>query len=150
MTETRQDAPWPLPRFYFEVAIKGVETMSFQEVTGLAPETQAIAHRSGGASTFSVVKMPGLAKHDHVTLKRGIVRRDHGLLAWYANITMNTIERADVTISLLDETGKASMVWTLAQCWVVKLTGADFHAGGNDVAIESVELAHDGITTTQP
>lgn len=148
MAGKEQEAPWPLPRFYFEVDIKGVgEKLAFQEVTGLSAETQVIEYRSGNSPTFSTVKMPGIAKNGNVTLKKGIFAKDNKLFEWYAKIKMNTIERADVTIKLLDEGGKAAMVWTLANCWPSKITGTDLKADGNDVAVESVEIVHEGIKT---
>lgn len=59
---------------------------------------------------------------------------------------MNTIKRVPVTISLLDEAGAPTMVWTLANAWPTKITGTDLKADGNEVAIESIEIAHEGIT----
>jgi phage tail-like protein len=59
---------------------------------------------------------------------------------------MNTIERVPVTISLLDEAGAATMVWTLTNAWPTKITGTDLKSEGNEVAIESIEIAHEGLT----
>jgi len=59
---------------------------------------------------------------------------------------MNTIKRLPVTISLLDETGKPTMVWTLANAWPTKITGTDLKAEGNEVAIETIEIVHEGLT----
>lgn len=150
MPGDKQEAPWPLPRFYFEVDIKGAvgEKLAFQEVTGLSAETQVIEYRSGNSPQFSAVKMPGIAKNGNVTLKKGIFAKDNKLFEWYAKIKMNTIERADVTIKLLDESGNAAMIWTLTNCWPSKITGADLKSDGNDVAVESVEIVHEGIKTS--
>jgi len=51
-----------------------------------------------------------------------------------------------VTISLLDEAGAATMVWTLTNAWPAKITGTDLKSDGNEVAIESIEIAHEGLT----
>lgn len=59
---------------------------------------------------------------------------------------MNTIKRVPVIISLLDETGKPTMVWTLANAWPTKITGTDLKAEGNEVAVETIEIAHEGLT----
>ncbi len=59
---------------------------------------------------------------------------------------MNTIKRVPVTISLLDESGAPTMVWTLANAWPTKLTGTDLKSDGNEVSIESIEITHEGIT----
>ena len=65
---------------------------------------------------------------------------------WFNEIKMNTIKRVPVTISLLDETGAGTMVWTLANAWPTKITGTDLKSDGNEVAIETIEIVHEGIT----
>jgi phage tail-like protein len=59
---------------------------------------------------------------------------------------MNTIKRVPVIISLLDETGNPTMVWTLNNAWPAKITGTDLKAQGNEVAVETIEIAHEGLT----
>lgn len=59
---------------------------------------------------------------------------------------MNTIKRETVTIQLLDEQGSPTMSWTLTNAWPTKVTGTDLKSGTNEVAIESMELAHEGLT----
>uniref|UniRef100_A0A486XPI5 Phage tail protein n=1 Tax=Rheinheimera sp. BAL341 TaxID=1708203 RepID=A0A486XPI5_9GAMM len=60
---------------------------------------------------------------------------------------MNTVKRVPVTISLLDETGAAAtMVWVLANAWPAKITGSNLDSDANEVAIESIEIAHEGIS----
>lgn len=63
-------------------------------------------------------------------------------------IKMNTIERTAITISLLDESNKPTMVWTLKNAWPTKVTGTDLKAEGNEVAIESIEIVHEGLEIT--
>ena len=58
---------------------------------------------------------------------------------------MNTIKRVPVTISLLDEGRAPTMVWTLANAWPTKITGTDLKSDGNEVAVESIEIAHEGL-----
>ena len=58
---------------------------------------------------------------------------------------MNTIERKTVTISLLDESGAPTMVWTLNNAWPTKITGTDMKSDGNEVAVETIEVAHEGL-----
>ena len=136
---------WPLPKFRFEVKWDS-EVMSFQEVSGLNVETQPIEYRAGDNTAFSVVKMPGLRKYGNVTMKKGVFRGDSKLWEWFNQIKMNTVQRKPVTISLLDEAGKPTMVWTLANAWPAKVTGTDLKAQGNEVVVEIIEIAHDGIT----
>lgn len=136
---------WPMPKFYFQVKWDS-EVMSFQEVSGLDIEAQPIEYRSGDSPEFSTIKMPGIKKSGNVTMKKGVFKSDNKFWDWFSQIKMNTIKRVPVTISLLDETGAPTMVWTLANAWPTKITGTDLKSDGNEVAIESIEIAHEGMT----
>jgi phage tail-like protein len=136
---------WPLPKFYFQVKWD-TEEMSFQEVSGLDIEAQPIEYRLGNSPEFSTVKMPGLKKSGNVTMKKGVYSGDNKFWDWFNQIKMNTIARVPVTISLLDESGDPTMVWTLANAWPTKITGTDLKSDGNEVAIETIEIVHEGLT----
>jgi phage tail-like protein len=136
---------WPLTKFYFEVKW-GDATMSFQEVSGLDVEAQPIEYRHGDSPVFSTIKMPGLKKYGNVTMKKGVFKSDNKFWDWFNQIKMNTIKRVPVTISLLDEAKKPTMTWTLANAWPTKVTSTDLKAEGNEVAIETIEIAHEGLT----
>ena len=136
---------WPLPKFHFQVKWDS-EVMQFQEVSGLDLEAQPIEYRHGDSPEFSTIKMPGIKKSGNVTMKKGVFKSDNKFWDWFTQIKMNTIKRIPVTISLLDESGGATMVWTLANAWPTKITGTDLKSDGNEVAIESIELAHEGVT----
>lgn len=135
---------WPLPKFYFEVKWDS-EVMSFQEVSGLDTEAQIIEYRAGDSKEFTTIKMPGLKKSGNVTMKKGVFKSDNKFWKWFSQVKMNTIKRVPVTISLLDESGKPTMVWTLANAWPTKITGTDLKADGNEAAIETIEIAHEGL-----
>ena len=136
---------WPIPKFYFEVKW-GAQVMYFQEVSGLDVASQPIEYRHGDSKEFSVVKMPGIKKFGTVTMKKGVFKGDNKFWDWFIKIKMNTILRIPVTISLLDKSGAPTMVWTLANAWPTKVTGTDLKADGNEVAIETIEIAHEGVT----
>lgn len=136
---------WPLPKFHFQVKWDA-EVMSFQEVSGLDIEAQPIEYRHGDSPEFSTIKMPGIKKSGNVTMKKGVFKSDNKFWDWFNQIKMNTIKRVPVTISLLDETGAPTMVWTLANAWPTKLTATDLKSDGNEVSIESIEITHEGIT----
>ena len=136
---------WPLPKFYFQVKWDS-EVMSFQEVSGLDIEAQPIEYRHGDSPEFSTISMPGIKKSSNVTMKKGVFKSDNKFWDWFKQIKMNTVKRVPVTISLLDEAGAPTMVWTLANAWPTKITGTDLKADGNEVAIETIEIAHEGIT----
>ncbi|WP_292996462.1 phage tail protein [Nitrosomonas sp.] len=136
---------WPMPKFYFQVKWDS-QVMSFQEVSGLDIQSEEIKYRHGDSPEFSVIKMPGMKKVGNITMKKGIFKGDNKFWDWFKQIKMNTIKRLPVTISLLDETGKATMVWTLTNAWPTKITGTDLKSEGNEVAIESIEIVHEGLT----
>ena len=136
---------WPMPKFHFEVKWDS-EVMSFQEISGLDTEAQPIEYRHGDSPEFSTIKMPGIKKTGNVTMKKGVFKSDNKFWDWYSQIKMNTIKRVPVTISLLDEGGAPTMVWVLANAWPTKITGTDLKSDGNEVAIETIEIAHEGIT----
>lgn len=144
MAGDANDKVWPLPKFYFSVSIDG-KVMPFQEVYGLDTETQIIEYRAGNSKQFSTIKMPGIRRTGNVTLKKGVFAKDNALYDWYKDIKMNLIKRAAVTISLLDESGAPTMVWTLVNAWPTKITGTDLKADGNEVAVETLELAYEGL-----
>ncbi len=140
----QSSATWPLPKFSFEVNLYG-DVASFQEVSGLASETQVIEYRGGNSPQFSTVKMPGIKKYGNITLKKGVFKSDSNFWDWYNQIAMNTIKRAPITISLLDETGAAAMVWTLANAWPTKITATDLKPNGNQITVDTIEIAHEGL-----
>jgi phage tail-like protein len=136
---------WPIPKFHFQVKWDS-NVMSFQEVSGLDVEAQPIEYRAGDNPVFSVTKMPGIKKYGNVTMKKGVFNSDNKFWDWFNQIKMNIIKRAPVTISLLDEAGNPTMVWTLSNAWPTKITGTDLKAEGNEVAVECIEIAHEGLT----
>jgi len=136
---------WPMPKFYFKVVMNSTE-ISFQEVSGLDTESQPIEYRHGNNPLFSTIKMPGIAKYGKVTMKKGVFISDNKFWEWYNQIKMNTIKKEAVIISLLDETGNPTMTWTLTNAFPTKITAADIKTDGNEVAIETIEISHEGLT----
>lgn len=142
-----ENTTWPLPKFYFSVTgIPGNPV--FQEVTGLESEAQVIEYRAGNSSVFSPIKMPGLQKVGNVTMKKGIFVTDDTLWTWFSSIAMNTITRSTVVVNLLDETGAPRMMWTLNNAFPTKLSGTDLKSDGNEVAVESIEIAYETMTVS--
>ncbi|MDP8567981.1 phage tail protein [Methylophilus aquaticus] len=142
---SQQSNVWPLPKFSFQVTW-GSQVAVFQEVSGLDMEAPVIEYRRGDNPAFSTIKMPGVKKYGNITMKKGIFKSDPKLWDWFNQIKMNTTKRVTVTISLLDEAGKPTMIWTLANAWPTKISGTDLKAEGNEVVIESIEVAHEGLT----
>ena len=137
---------WPLPSFYFKVSVTDVGDISCSEVSGLETEYDMIEYRAGDSPVFTKRKMPGMRKASDVTLKKGIFKDDKAMWDWINSIKLNTIKRATVTISLLDESGKPVKTWELTNAWPKKITVEGFKADGNTAAIETLILAHEGVT----
>lgn len=150
MTGETQNSTWPLPKFYFSVTGLPGAPVSFQEVTGLETENTPIEYRHGDSPSFYPIKMPGLGKVGNVTMRKGIFVNDTALWAWFNQIKLNTIARTTVVVNLLDETGAPKMVWTLNNAFPVKVTGTDLKSEGNEVAVESVDIAYETLVISAP
>ena len=141
---------YPMTALNFKVGW-GDATSSFSEVSGLTLETETVEYRGGAHPEQTVQKMPGLRKYGSVTLKRGIVPTDgNGLFAWFNQVQAGGEFRRMVTVSLCNEQQEIVMTWTMKSAWPVKLEGPGLKATGTEVAIESLEFAHEGITVTIP
>ena len=136
---------YPLVKFHFQVEWGGTQ-IGFTEVSGLNVETKVVEYRHGASPQYSKVKMPGLQEYGNITLKRGTFASDNEFYNWWNTVKLNTIERRDITISLLNENHEPVVVWKVNNAWPVKVDSTDLKADGNEVAIESMEIAHEGIT----
>jgi phage tail-like protein len=136
---------YPLPKFHYQVEWGG-SRVGFSEVTGLDLETEVIEYREGVSPEYRKIKMPGLQKNGNITLKRGTLAADNEFFEWWNTVRLNTIQRRDVTISLLNEAHEPVMVWKVRNAWPTKIQSTDLKADGNEVAIESIELAHEGLS----
>jgi phage tail-like protein len=147
---------WPLPKFYFSVTGLNSSTtaVSFQEVTGLQSENTPIEYRAGDSPIFYPIKMPGLGKVGNVTMRKGIFVNDVTLWTWFDAIKYNTIARSTVVVALLATdaggTAQPAMVWTLNNAFAIKITGTDLKSEGNEVAVESIDIAFETMTITAP
>jgi phage tail-like protein len=140
---------YPLPVFHFQVQWGGTN-LGFSDVTGLTMEVQPIEYRDGLSPEYGAVKMPGMPKYSNITLKRGIFKTDNQFYKWILNaLGRKNVDRRDLIISLLNEEHAPVMTWKIARAWPVKLEGPALKATGNEVAIESIELAHEGIANVE-
>lgn len=141
---------YPLTGFHFTVKWSDDdENVSFQEVSGLSVSTDAIEYRGGASKEYSTIKMPGLRKYGNVSLKRGSMATDNGFFDWFNTIANNTVERRDVTISLLDETHAPVVTWSLKNAFPIKYDGGTLNSTDGKVLIESVELAYESFTVSR-
>lgn len=90
--------------------------------------------------------MPGIVKTGNFILRKGIIVSNKNFRKWYDAIKMNVIKRETVVIQLLDETAKPTMTWTLGNAWPTNITGTSMKSDSNEVSIETLELAYEGLT----
>jgi phage tail-like protein len=137
-------ATYPLPKFHFRVEWGGAK-IGFSEVSGLSVETDVVEYRDGSSPEFHKIKMPGMQKFGNITMKRGTFQGDNDFYNWWNTVALNTIERRDVTISLLNESHEPVVVWKIKNAWPSKVQSTDLKSDDNGVAIETIELAHEGL-----
>lgn len=135
----------PYRAFNFQLVIDNVPLGAFSEVSGLTAEGDAVDYREGTDLPSSVRKLPGLRKYGNLTLKRGYTQ-DKSLWNWYANIVNGVADRRNVTIVLMNERREPVLRWNAENAWINKIEGPAMKASGNEVAMESVELVHEGLT----
>jgi phage tail-like protein len=139
----------PYSGLNFQVVITGVSDDgqairgSFAEVSGLEVEITPIEYRTGSGD-ITVRKIPGLKKFTNITLKRGIIG-DLTFWNWIKSAMDGTVLRADGSITLLDENRRAVMVWNFRRAWPCKWSGPTLNAKGNEIAIETLEICHEGL-----
>jgi phage tail-like protein len=137
----------PYSAFNFDVEINGAQIAAFQEVSGLDSENQVIEYREGADPMNTVRKVTGLERYGPVTCRRG---QTGSLVLWEWRKEVRDGGSSfpatrDVTIKLLDEKHEPVLKWKLTNAWCTKLTGPALNAKGNEIAIETLELACDRI-----
>ena len=140
---------YPLPVCHFTVEWGG-NSIGFTEVAGLSKEIEVIEYREGSSPEYIFSKMPGTEKYPNLILKRGITKGDNDFYNWINTIALNQVERRNVRISLLNELHEPVRVWLVKNAWPCKISSSDLRADGNDVAIETLELAHEGFRIETP
>ena len=136
---------YPIPRLHFQVDWGGTK-ISFTEVTGLVIEREKIEYRHSDSKDFNKISMPGMVKLSNITLKRGKFEGDFDYNTWSDQIANERVEnRRDVTIRLLNEKHQTVAAWTATRCFPVKITAPDLKSDANEAAIESIEIAHEGL-----
>jgi phage tail-like protein len=140
-TGSRND---PFRAFNFLVEIDGIARAAFRECSGLDSSQNAIDYREGG-EPLRMRKLPGLNTFSNITLKWGITA-DAEFWEWRKKAADGKVERKNGSIVLLDDSGTEKVRWNFTDAWPTKWTGPTFNATGNEVAIETVEIAHEGLT----
>lgn len=133
----------PYAQFNFLVEIDDVTRAGFTECSGLTTEQDTIDYREGGEETI-VRKIPGLKKVSNITLKRGFTQ-DRELWEWRKTTMDGRTERRAGSIILLDEAREEVLRFNFREGWVCKWEGPQLNSSTNEVAIESLEICHEGL-----
>jgi phage tail-like protein len=129
--------------FNFLITIDGVGEISAVECSGLDSETDVIEHRTGDMEP-TVTKLPGMRKFPNIVVKRGFTK-DRALWEWRKTVMDGRTERRSGSVVLLNEAREPTLRWNFVEAFLSKWQGPGFNAKTNDVAIETVEIAHEGI-----
>ena len=133
----------PFFHFNFRVEIDGISRGHFQQCNGFDSTVDVIEYREGGGN-ITPRKLPGLNKFGNIQLKWGMTD-DQELYKWHRKVIEGKIERKNGSIILLDRAGEEVARWNFEQAFPLKYDSPDLNAEGSDVAIEMIELAHEGV-----
>ena len=141
MAGSRND---PYGQFNFLIAIDNITVAGFSEASGLTTDTNVIEYREGREPQGTVRKLPGLVKYNNILLKRGWTQ-DKSLWEWRKKVIDGVTLRTTGSIILLDESRKVALQWTFREGWPVKWEGPALNGKTTEVAIETLEIAHEGL-----
>lgn len=136
-------ATYPHGKFRYKVEIDGLEAGGFSEASGFDASIDVIEYREGDM-VQTPMKIPGLKKYGNITLKQGVAD-SMVMYEWMIAGVEGEVERKTITITILDETETAAASWQVINAWPTKYTAPDFNATSSEIAIESMEIAHEGM-----
>jgi phage tail-like protein len=140
-------ATLPLTGYHFYLELDGIAEAQFRECSGLDSESNIIEYKAGGKNGQSIIrKVPGAMKWSNIVLKRGITN-DMALWEWRKQIEDGKVEEAlkNGSIVLYDQANNEVARWNFERGWPSKVTGPQLNAGNNDVAVEEIQIAHEGL-----
>lgn len=143
---------FPLASFYFRVEFESISgQISFQEVTGLEETAEVLEYRDGTSNLLITQKRAGLMKSSTVKMKRGIFESQTELVELFDQLQAGSYHPGidsllNIMVSLMDETGEDIISWNIYNAFPIKFSGPTLKSDSKEVAIESIEFAHEGIT----
>ena len=139
---------YPIQRFHFQVDWGGAK-ISFTEVTGLDIEREIMEYRQSDKENLKK-RERGIVKNNSLTFKRGKFEEDIDFKTWINNVSNERVNnRHDITIRLINEKNKPVAIWSVTRCFPVKFTSSDLKSDANEVAIESIEITHEGLEISE-
>ena len=137
-------AGYPHGKFRYKVEIDGLDAGGFSEVSGFDASIDVMEYREGDM-VQTPMKIPGLKKYGNITLKQGVAD-SMVLYEWLMAGVNGAVDRKTITITLLDEEEAPAASWQVINAWPTKYTAPDFNATSSEIAIETLEIAHEGMT----
>lgn len=138
---------YPFTKFRYKVEFGGTDTASFSEVSGFDASIDVVEYREGDMRP-TPMKVQGLTKYGNVTLKWGLTDSKKFYEWMSSGLEGAVVRKETISISLLNEAGTAVASWQVINAWPTKYTAPDFNATASEVAIETLEIAHEGMTRT--
>jgi len=137
----------PFRGYNFKVEIDGITRAGFRECSGLDATSDPIAYREGNEKVYTSRMLQGQVKYSPIVLKGGITD-DHSLWDWRKKVIdgKGAGERKNGSIVLMDEGGEEKLRWNFVNGWPTKWSGPSFNATANEVAVESIEIVHEGVS----
>jgi phage tail-like protein len=136
----------PLPVFCFKVKVVGGGEAFFRSVSGLRYETEVIPVLSGGTND-TTFQLPGATKWSNIVLKQGFTSSS-ALIGWRTEWIRGTMKRVNGTITQLDTALEPRAQWDFVRAWPCKWELSDLDASKSELAIETLELAIEGLKFT--
>jgi phage tail-like protein len=138
----------PIPDPYlvsnFRVEIDSIASATFSEVLGLDVSIDIVDYRTGTSVPLAPEKLPGLARYPNITLKRGLTQNTD-LWNWIKNILNGVSDKRNMSIVLQDAQHNDVIRWNVKSAWPCRWAGPILHAGSSDIAIETLEICHEGL-----
>jgi phage tail-like protein len=138
--------PEPTPTIRFMVVIDGhVSLGSWSKCEGLAVEYEVLEYQEGGRNDY-VHRLPGRRKYPNIKLTRPLNRDSRAVATWVSG-QATKVKRHNAQIALLDPLGTVVCQWSVIEAYPIKWTGPTLDAAGNQIALETLELAHHGFSS---
>ena len=134
----------PYQSYRFRIELEGLQRAGFSEAAGLDVTNDVVEYREGNAKETTTRKLAGLTKYSNISLKSGITD-DKTLWEWKQTTIDGKTQRKTGSIILLDDAGEEKLRWNFHRGWILSWKGPSFNATANAVAIEAIEIAHEGI-----
>jgi phage tail-like protein len=138
----------PLTGYHFYLEIDGITQAVFRECGGLTSESQAIEYKEATKDGMTVIKkVPGVLKWSDISLKRGITDVME-LWNWRKQVEDGKVNEArkNGSIVLYNQENVEVARWNFVSGWPVKMAGPTLNASSDDIAIEEITIAHEGLS----